>query len=89
MQLSLSEMNILSTCLEKEQAKLINAGANSSESQSRLQIISQLQKKLRDLSADLSQEEQNLIQSLLQEEQSHLHGHEMSEYETIQQKLDQ
>lgn len=87
MKLTLSEMNILSTILEKRKAKL-QEGTISAHDEKELQIIEELQKRLVDMHIDLSVDEKRMISSLLQQEQAHIRGNEMEEYQTIQNKLE-
>jgi hypothetical protein len=88
MRLTLEEMNILSESLEKEQARLHQFTENQANEQHRLQLISQLQQKLRDLDATLTQEEKELLRQLMQEEITHIHGHGTDLYESILSKVE-
>ncbi|SFJ01794.1 hypothetical protein [Thermoflavimicrobium dichotomicum] len=90
MRLSLEEMNILSERLEKEEARLHQLFQNPTyqgEARAGLQIISELQKKFRDLQAELTPEEKQMLSRLLKEEVSHIHGHSMGIYESILSKV--
>lgn len=93
MRLSLEEMNILSERLEKEEARLHllydEDPAQREEARQGLQIISQLQKKFRDLEANLTDEEKQMLTHLLQDEIKHIHGHGMGVYESILAKVQQ
>ncbi len=88
MRLSLEEMNILSESLEKEEARLHRFTANQSNDQRRLQLISQLQRKFRDLEATLTQEERELLRQLMQEEITQIHGSGTDVYESILAKVE-
>lgn len=88
MRLTPEEMNVLATYIEKEQAKIRERTPEEKTTQA-LMTFQQLQRKLEDLYVDLTPEEKAMISSLLQKEQAHIHGHEISAYESIQQKLEQ
>lgn len=92
LQLTLDEMNMLSDRLEEEEARLhqqYTQRPDRSETTQRLYMISQLQQKLRDLKADITNEEKEMLSGLLQEEIEHIHGHSPRVYESILNKLHQ
>lgn len=90
MRLSTEEMNILATYLEKEESHLHDqyAHSQSGESAHNLRIISELQRKCRDLEANLTSEEKQFLSQLLQNELSHIHGHEPEVYHSLMSKID-
>lgn len=88
MRLSTEEMNILATYLEKEESRLHEQYAQSGDSANNLAIISQLQRKFRNLEADLTNEEKQFLSQLLQNELSHIHGHEPEVYHSLMSKID-
>jgi hypothetical protein len=93
MRLSPEEMNVLSERLEKEEARLRQGFSTRvtarREVRGELELISQLQQKLRDLKADLTLEEKQLVARLVQDEMHHIHGHGTGIYRSILGKVEQ
>ncbi|TCS93139.1 hypothetical protein [Hazenella coriacea] len=91
--LTLEEMNMLSEQLEKEKARLHQQYSQQPIEQSnadqQLHIVSQLQKKLKDLKANVTEEEKEMLTCLLQDEIEQIHGHSPGVYESILNKLNQ
>ncbi|MBA4496390.1 hypothetical protein ACFO25_02260 [Paenactinomyces guangxiensis] len=91
MRLSLEEMNVLSEQLEKREARLHllydQNPAQQEETLQSLHILSSLQRKLRDLEADLSNEEKQALAAILKDEMNHIHGHGTGIYESILAKV--
>jgi hypothetical protein len=89
MRFTLDEMSILSERLEKEEARLhqVYSGERADDAGNRLAMVSRLQRKLRDLEADLDSEERKWLAGLFEEERIHIHGHAPDVYERILQKL--
>lgn len=85
MKLSIEEMMILSEKLEKEQARYrqLNSKELDVEKKGHLKVMSQLQKKLKDGQADLSNQEQAFLSNILKDELNHIHGHGTGIYESI------
>ncbi|AUS09102.1 hypothetical protein C1X05_09730 [Laceyella sacchari] len=89
--LSLEEMNILSERLEKEEARLHEANMREpgrKEADHSLNLISSLQHKLRDVDADLTEQERAYIIDLLREEAFHIHGSGTGVYHSIINKME-
>ncbi|WP_124728138.1 hypothetical protein [Staphylospora marina] len=85
MRFTLEEMNLLSEWLEKEEARLHQTPEEGRERN--LQMIGRLQRKFRDLQAELEPAEQEWLVSLLAEERSHIHGNAPEAMERIRRKL--
>lgn len=91
--LSLEEMNILSEQLEKRESRLHllfdeNPGQQEEALQS-LHVLSSLQHKLRDLEADLTSNEKQMLATILKDEMNHIHGHETEIYQSILEKINE
>lgn len=92
MQLTLEEMDMLATLLEEEQAevrRLVPHADDPSDLEQELNTISQLQQKLRNRQASLTESEKKMLTQLLQTEQEHIHGHGTGIYESILNKVRQ
>jgi|UPI00051A3CA9 hypothetical protein len=88
------EMNFLSTRLEEEAVRLRQGqsdelAATPEERQRELRLISELQRKLRDLKSEMTQEEKALVARLARDEIHHIHGHGTGVYQSILQKVEQ
>jgi hypothetical protein len=92
MRLSLEEMDMLSVQLEKAESRLHNHFAENptyEQAGEWLEVISQLQRKLRDRELEkFTEKEEELLASILENEIEHIHGHGMGIYEAILNKIE-